>query len=815
MPGCTNGPNALCDSNIWVGVGASGGQAALRESAGLPPVQLMLLSGPELTTVRLDMAAPLGGMGPFACTQVRPECSVETGGPSPFGGWEAELPRGNPTCASSGSVSGRRVPGSCQAAAESTMGYGVGGTPVVVRRAGGAPAGPECDGRCPECTSLEAVANTGLVPRQCWVRSTPAGGDICAADTLGKVQAIQQTLESIIQASTNTGSCGDLSDPDATCGGCEPLAGTASESCVRCTTAGGTTSTCSYFTRHHNPFAAGGYAAVTSTGPSQDSSAAPRIGSDGSPRLTVEPYSPAFLPCTVGCEKPRTSPRLPSGAPRPGGVARGAADSPPDLAGATPQVNPGGSAAADPGMQTAVSAEKKTDGDPVSLLSGALLLSSTDLSFPGPRRGLSFTRFYDSKTNTRGVLGSNWSHSYEVRVIPLRQENLPSWVDPYCAGTPSIITCAMVVSGEVNRLYILDQVTGLFLPQAGSMATLRKLDDSEIPDAGSLPHGEEVGWALRQPDGQVQFFDRLGYLVRDQDRFGNGLSFVHEKTAAGILAEAVCPLMPYLMSNGLWTAQVGPSGVPSNHVGCALLYGLTGFADLPQFSAGTAVTVEMFPLATTDATVTAARTKVLDSQAAGYGSPLPTGPAHKRLKRVTDDLGRSLEFVYASAGLDEGLLTQVTGPAGAAVAFRYAHPSQPAGLNEAYLIETERLDGPTGSAELVAAPGRGYSYEYAWQRPGEQMPVDLPDAGAARGAGAAVPDGGDATGGPLRRLRQGHAAAAASAGLAELPGPGRAAAAAGHWRGANQPRGADRAQALRHPPAAGAAHAPAGVQAAG
>jgi RHS repeat-associated protein len=675
----------------------------------------------------VTMGPPLGLPGLFGnsphfpgCQDVRPVCDESPGFPSPadwYGSSEATLQRGSGTCSITTPAPGRLVPPSCEVAAISTTSATAG---FAWRPAGGALVGPECDGRCPECTAPWSVFNTDVRPRQCWL--TTSAGDICSSGTPSLVASVQQELRDRLSGSSAL--CGDFRDPTARCGGCETLPGgqgTDVKVCVRCSMLPrGEANTCT-------TYASSPVNVLASATRFAEGGAATGGGVIDQPGGARGPSLAPFLPCTVGCAKPRHSDLMPSGAPRPGAAANGADAPLPGINATKNQPTNQGSVAGDGAANTTISGQPAANGDPVTLADGALVLSSTDLSFPGPHRPLAFTRHYTSRTETRGVLGSNWTHDYEVRVVPLRQQNLPSWVDPYCAGTPHVTTCALLISGGRSRLFILDQLTGLFMPQAGSTATLRKVQPDSA-DAGVL---STLGWALRHPDGHEQLFDREGYLVRDADRFGKGLTFEYEVTAPGRLFDAVCPRLAEVLSDaGVWVTVDGPTGYTRDSAACALLYGLTGWQDMPGFQptlpdAGiTVVSDSWFPLTSAqlaDSALVQARSFVVASQADGYGTPTAFGPAHKRLTRVRDDLGRSLDFTYSPS---TGLLTRVTGPGHAAVDFTYASPAQqPAGLRESYLVSVQRTDGTPSTSDVVAAPGRGSLYEYAWQRASEQMPT--------------------------------------------------------------------------------------------
>jgi hypothetical protein len=71
--------------------------------------------------------------------------------------------------------------------------------------------------------------------------------------------------------------------------------------------------------------------------------------------------------------------------------------------------------------------EATTRGDPVLLGDGAFVITQQDLAFAGPARGLEFRRYYTSRSDDRSVLGSNWRHNWDARIIRLRPDTTPSW----------------------------------------------------------------------------------------------------------------------------------------------------------------------------------------------------------------------------------------------------------------------------------------------------------------------------------------------------------------------------------------------------
>ena len=154
-------------------------------------------------------------------------------------------------------------------------------------------------------------------------------------------------------------------------------------------------------------------------------------------------------------------------------------------------------------------ARPKSDADPVTLSDGALVVSHTDVKFSGAARPLVFERKYVSKSDARSILGSNWTHNYDMRVVALTPENTPDWAPKWCLASWPITNCVhLVLPNGGERLYMRNpgDTNELFYPEAGAVDTLKRHPD---------------GWSLHAPDGARTFFNGFGYPSRIEDRFGN------------------------------------------------------------------------------------------------------------------------------------------------------------------------------------------------------------------------------------------------------------------------------------------------------
>ena len=391
------------------------------------------------------------------------------------------------------------------------------------------------------------------------------------------------------------------------------------------------------------------------------------------------------------------------------------------------------------------------EGDPVLLSTGALVVSHKDLSFAGPVQPLEFERYYDSTSEDRSVLGSNWSHNFDSRVIPIRPGNMPNWAPSYCIAYAPTTTCAFVqYPGGGKKLFIKSpgDPNHLFYPQAGSSETLRMDGDS---------------WQLQSLDGRMRLYGEFGYLISDRDRFGNGYSVEYEPTPVYSLLQRYCNkttkfavrstgLLGGFTGGGQTSSQLDPrvcralaamfgdQTEPIVSVDGWLPYeeeeeGSSNYApalvlpgDGPFTQSNERLKIRnLFPFDRD------ARTYVQDL-IGKYPNPLdgnneriteievnnhlPSGDRKFRPKLVRDDLGRTLEFEYYEDPSDKvtyGLLKKVTGPSAiTSVSYDYDRPSDyPQRLQESFLTRVDRVDGAVGEG-LVQQEARSFDFVYNW-----------------------------------------------------------------------------------------------------
>lgn len=130
--------------------------------------------------------------------------------------------------------------------------------------------------------------------------------------------------------------------------------------------------------------------------------------------------------------------------------------------------------------------------DPVLLHNGEFLVAARDLFVPGRGLGYEFTRIYRSRADFRGVMGRNWMHNYEERVV---QDGKNIY---HTDG-----------HGMVNKFTCDPQ--GKCRSPLGVFAVL---SDSYL---------------LYSKEGLKTSFDNEGLLTKKEDRFGNKLEFEYDR----------------------------------------------------------------------------------------------------------------------------------------------------------------------------------------------------------------------------------------------------------------------------------------------
>ena len=144
--------------------------------------------------------------------------------------------------------------------------------------------------------------------------------------------------------------------------------------------------------------------------------------------------------------------------------------------------------------------------DPVLLPNGEYYLISRDLYVPSAGPSWHFTRIYRSQANFKGVLGYNWSHNYEERLIPYGSDII--YLDQY--GRRFIFRGGGETSNDTAKGYT---AKGYTAPK-GVFARL-KLDGRQ--------------YIMEERGGITKLFDLNGNITQEIDRNGNRLKFYYDE----------------------------------------------------------------------------------------------------------------------------------------------------------------------------------------------------------------------------------------------------------------------------------------------
>ncbi|RAL20362.1 hypothetical protein DL240_17425 [Lujinxingia litoralis] len=326
-------------------------------------------------------------------------------------------------------------------------------------------------------------------------------------------------------------------------------------------------------------------------------------------------------------------------------------------------------------------------------------------------------------------MGSNWSHNYDVRIVPITEANAPDWIAPYCTKNLISPNCILYEEGtEGTRIFYRDRGQAsqtIYTPQAGDTSTVIATKD---------------GWKHRTSDGTIRTFGKYGYLESIEDRFKNKVTLEYEFTPLGALYHTYCNArdreeinqqenydhrfcdwLAYSLGD-LAELDVSPDGVPATVVVGGENVPVIDTPELPCGSFGNraAPRKSCYPMVHNLA------------QAVEYGERLRMisfipesvqGTHMMRPTRVRDDHGRELTFEYeeslppsSNTNVENlfryGLLKAVSGPKGTRLEFEYNRPDSseyPARLADMYLTGAFRAD-----TELPGNTERTLEYKYPW-----------------------------------------------------------------------------------------------------
>lgn len=146
--------------------------------------------------------------------------------------------------------------------------------------------------------------------------------------------------------------------------------------------------------------------------------------------------------------------------------------------------------------------------DPVLLHNGEFYYQVTDLFVPGRGIDFRFTRSYRSRANFKGVLGYNWSHNYEERLVFGGEDVIH--IDE--SGRKFVFKKDFVKSSS-NTVYTSPR---------GIFSELQKINN---------------GYLLTSPDGFRAYFSTAGLLTAKEDRYGNQITFQYNRY--GLLVKVI------------------------------------------------------------------------------------------------------------------------------------------------------------------------------------------------------------------------------------------------------------------------------------
>ncbi len=142
----------------------------------------------------------------------------------------------------------------------------------------------------------------------------------------------------------------------------------------------------------------------------------------------------------------------------------------------------------EPARPAALPAAPPTAGDPVELLSGAQVMTVTDLRFQGPARDLTFSRSYASRSDDRSVLGSNWTFEYDVFLERVTPTSRHPWTPSRCRQPGSDLDCRVLHDAGRRTLYVRGPDELVWLSPTTGAAALH-IQDGTLTER--FPNGRE------------------------------------------------------------------------------------------------------------------------------------------------------------------------------------------------------------------------------------------------------------------------------------------------------------------------------------
>lgn len=197
----------------------------------------------------------------------------------------------------------------------------------------------------------------------------------------------------------------------------------------------------------------------------------------------------------------------------------------------------------DPPESPAVAVDPQDPGDPVLLHSGEVALRRVDLRIPGRGLDWEFARRYRSRIQYNGVLGHNWTHNYDAKLV----------VHAGAQGGHIFL-----LDGNGRMEFYRKVTTNVYASPDGSYNTFRVVVNNPqgsefelINRHGTRTRFRRDGSAVPPPQGTVMRMTQIA------DRNGNTLRFLYEDGANPNRLTAVLDTygrrIEYLYTNGKLT----------------------------------------------------------------------------------------------------------------------------------------------------------------------------------------------------------------------------------------------------------------------
>ena len=154
--------------------------------------------------------------------------------------------------------------------------------------------------------------------------------------------------------------------------------------------------------------------------------------------------------------------------------------------------------------------------NPINVLTGNKYESATDIQATGGEYGLSFNRYYNSRSNQTGTLGVGWRHDYEMQL-----QDTDTQIDLIQADGRQLHFYKSAASLEGSSLFVTRYTADK--PELGYLERTQSTDPSKATWIWHLPTGKQFEFiAHRQYSiANNQGHERFGQLSRVTERAGD------------------------------------------------------------------------------------------------------------------------------------------------------------------------------------------------------------------------------------------------------------------------------------------------------